>query len=303
METSTPKNELRVGLLSMELHENRQANTVGSSRIRGTWLIKNWPDAELFKIGKRYDAVIFQKAYHLEFMKAFEGVKIFDICDPDWLDGKPVKEAIELCDAVTTSTEALAEYLRTITDKPVVCVPDRVDMTEHQARKVHEGRARSAVWFGYHHNQMVVDQALSTLKRLGLQLTVVSDMPYYPQGVIAAVGDDWIKANVRNVKYDYSTICDELVASGDMLINPRFETGRFKYKSNNKTLTAWACGIPVANDAEEMEKYMEEAARKEEADKRLEEIRKDWDVSLSVKAYQDLIADIASKPRPLPAKV
>lgn len=288
---------MKVGILTMELHENRQPDTVGSSRIRGNWLVKNWPggEAELFRIGRQYDAVIFQKAYHAEFMRAFDGIKVFDICDPDWLDGKPVKEVVELCDAVTTSTEALAEYLRGITDKPVTCVPDRLDLAEHQARKVHEGKARGVAWFGYHHNHVVIDQALGTLKRLGLTLTVVSDMPYFPQARIEGIDDDWIKANVRNVKYDYATLNDELVASSDMVINPRIESGRFKFKSNNKTLTAWACGLPVAADGDEMERYLDPDARKLEAERRIGEVARDWDVSLSVAAYREIIAGAAAK--------
>lgn len=286
---------MKIGILTMELHENRQPNTVGSSRIRGTWLARAWSEAEIFRIGQAYDVVVYQKAYHLEHMKHFEGVKILDLCDPDWLEGKPVIEAIGHCDAVTTSTEALAEYLRELTEKPVVCVPDRIDLAEHQGRKVHQGKARGVVWFGYSSNQKVIDQCLTTLKRLGLQLTVLSDLPYAPEAGVQGIDESWVADNVRNIRYDYPSFAQELVANGDIVINPRLESGRFKFKSNNKSLTSWALGMPVAQDADDLERFMDETARKDEAAARYAEILKDWNVTASVEQYKTIVQDVLAK--------
>ena len=276
----------------MESYEHRQKGQVGSSRIRGEWLLNHWPEAEAYKIGQKYDAVIFQKAYWPEWLRSFQGIKIFDICDPDWIDGKPVKECFELCDYVTTSTEALAEFIRTITDKPVECIPDRIDIGEHTGKKEHNGRAKRAVWFGYHHNQKTIDQCLSTLQRLGLDLTVISDMPYYPESRVQGVDDDWIKDHVVNIKYDYATICQDLIQGGDMLINPRLEEGRFKFKSNNKSVTAWALALPVAQDADDMERFMDEGERSKEAVEKLREVAEKYDVRQSVARYNAIIASI-----------
>ena len=97
--------KMKIGIYTFEQFESRQRNSVGSSRIRGQWLVNHWPEAELFKIAKKYDIVIYQKAYFLEHAKLFDGIKILDMCDPDWLEHKPVKQMIDLCDAVTTSSE------------------------------------------------------------------------------------------------------------------------------------------------------------------------------------------------------
>lgn len=281
----------------MEVFENYEKGQVGSSRIRAGWLLNYWPEAEMYRVCTDYDAMIFQKAYFMPMLEKFPGIKIFDLCDPDWLFGKPVVEAISHCDAVTTSTEALAQYLRQITDKPVLCIPDRVDLAEHMEKKKHDGPAKKVVWFGYSSNQDVLDQCLMTLQRLGLKLTVISELPYYPKGQIQGITEDWIKENIINLKYDYSTINQDLLNCGDMVLNPRLETGRFKFKSNNKTLTAWALGLPVAENAEDLERFMDPGNRRKEAELRVPEIKEKHDVRLSVAAYKELIA-LCQKNRP-----
>lgn len=291
---------MKGSIYTMEIYENRQKNSVGSSRIRGTWLTRYWPEVELFKIGKKYDFCIFQKAYHLDYMRVFPGIKILDLCDPDWLDGKPIMESIEICDAVTTSTEPLAEYLRTMTDKPVLCIPDRLDLAEHTQTKVHEGPAKKAVWFGYHNNQVLLDPALPTLKRLGLTLTVISDLPYYPSVKAQNIDDNWVKENVTNIKYDPETANDDIINSGDVVLNPRLEDGRFKYKSNNKTLTAWALGMPVAQDSEELERFLDPEERKREAVIRRKEVEEKWDVRFSVESYKKLLSELYANSKQIP---
>jgi len=286
---------MKIGILTMELHENREKNTVGSSRIRGSWLVKHWPEAELFKIGQKYDAIIFQKVYFLRFLKNYKGIKILDLCDPDWLEGKPIKETIDLCDAVTVSSKALQEFICQMTDKPVIFIPDRMDPESHTIKKQHKGRAQKVVWFGYAHNHRVIDSALATIKRLGLKLTIISDLPYHPGSNIGDIDNEWISRNVTNIKYDYDSINEEIVNGGDIVINPKIDTGKFKYKSDNKTYTAWMLGMPVATDSAELEKLMDQQARIQEADKRLSQAQNELITPLSVAQYKDLITKLQHK--------
>lgn len=286
---------MKIGILTNEAHTHQRKNTVGSSRIRGTWIVNNWDEAEMFKIGIKYDVVIFQKAYFTEYMKVFDGIKILDMCDPDWLDDKKIKETIDLCDAVTTSSEELAKFIKQITDKPVVFIPDRVDMKEHTQKKNHKGPAKGVVWFGYHTNQKTIDGTLSTLKILGLSLTVVSDMPYQTPSGVASIDKDWIKYNLTNIKFDPDTINDDIIAYGDIVINPRLEYGKFKYKSDNKTFIAWALGMPVAKTSEDLEKFIDESAREKEARERLGQIDEELRVNESIHQYKTLIDELLAK--------
>lgn len=282
---------MKIGILSNEQYTNAQKNSVGSSRIRCSWVCRNWPEAEEFKIARKYDAIIFQKAYFLEYLKVYDGIKILDICDPDWMEGKQVVEAAELCDAVTVSSKGLFDYLRLVLNKPVYYVPDTVDMSLHTQKKVHEGYARNVVWFGYHQNHSVLDQTLSALKRLGLGLTVISDAVYYPSQGITGVDKQWINTHVKNVKFDPETINDEIVAGGDIVLNNRPENGKFKFKSDNKTIIAWALGMPVAKTSDDLERFMTQAAREDEVKRCLQEVEKEWTSARTVREYTNVIED------------
>lgn len=274
---------MRVGILTFEQFQGRK--NIGSSRIRGHWLLNHWPEAELFVQGQEYDAVIYQKAYFVEHAKVFKGIKIFDICDPDFLHwGYRTKEMIEEVDAVTTSTEALAESIRAFTDKPVYCVPDRVDLDVIPRRKEHKGRAEWVAWYGYSTNFPMLRPAVHALKQLKLNLAVISDSNF---SLPAGSGD----IQLRNLPHNWNTVYDDLLDM-DIVINPQSEKGRWQYKSNNKTLLAWALGLPVAQNTEDLKRFMDAEERQKEAEMRLQEINDKWLVKYSVQEMKDIIASI-----------
>lgn len=282
VEVVVEKPKLSVGFLTMEKSENRPVDTVGSSRIRCRWVWKYWPDAEEYHIGQRYDVMVFQKAYHDDLAKAFNGIKIFDLCDPDWLDPRPVVEMINLCDACTTSTEALAEYLRKIIkDKPILCIPDRIDLDEHKPRGPHEGDLKKIVWFGYSRNQIYVEKALPFIAKAGVELTVIADQPFTaPQG--------YSGVKITNINYAYPKVHEDIKQYDAALMPPPHDY-RGQFKSNNKTLTCWALGVPVIAHPDDFEKFKTAESRNAEQKARLDEIKTKWDVKISVKEYQELI--------------
>lgn len=270
---------MKIAMLTMEQHDNRRLNTVGSSRIRGRWMMKYTPEIVPFKNGEDYDAVIYQKAYYREHMDAFKGVKIFDICDPDWLDGRPITEVAERVDAFTCPTQALHDFLSQITDKPVLVIPDRIDPEEHTpVKEKHYGKARSVVWFGYSSNQIVLDKAIVFLQGQMLQLVVISDRNYSQADV--------------NVKYDYKTINEELIKH-DMVLMPDFKSNyRHSFKSPNKTLTSWALKMPVAVGPEDIMRFMDADERNKEAEMRYNEIMTQHHVKQSGPQYIQLVEQI-----------
>lgn len=267
---------MNIAMLTMEQHENRRLNSVGSSRIRGRWMMKYCPEIVPFENGKDYDAVIYQKAYYRQHMEAFKGVKIFDICDPDWLDGRPIKEVAELVDAFTCPTEALRAFLSQLTYKPVIVIPDRIDPDEHvPLHGEHIGKARSVVWFGYSSNQVVLEQAMVFLKKQLLQLVVISDRNYYQADV--------------NVPYNYETFNEELTKH-DIVLMPDYKTNyRHSFKSPNKTLTSWALKMPVAVTPEDILRFMSAEERNKEAEMRYNEIMANHHVKLSGPQYIELV--------------
>lgn len=312
--------QMKIGILPFEQFYGK--TNIGSSRIRGTWLAKYWPESEIFRMGQKYDVIIFQKVYWIEFAELIrkeenecdciqqeeeshwdhtqacntrvhrkpKAIFILDMCDADFQHwGYRIKQMIDLCDAVTTSTPALAEYMQKLTDKPVWCIPDRLDLTSFDLPpKVHAGDAKVAAWYGYSENFPMLDAAINALiKNKFTDLLVIASKRQPYQLPPAAQG----KITLTNFPWTPETVNSDL-QKADIILNPQSKTGRFKYKSNNKTIAAWALGLPVAHTPEELVAFIPEAARKGEVEKRLKEIKEDYDVHKSVESFKKLIEEI-----------
>jgi len=273
---------MKVGIITFEKKDNRVKGSIGSARIRGSWLWDNWDEAEEFQIGEKYDVVIFQKAYWMTFAMDFKGIKIFDICDPDHLDGRPVVEMMELCDACTFSTQALCDYYSKLTTKPCYHVPDRIDIPSHDKdkRKEHKGVAKTAVWFGYSHNMNDIEKTVPFLDDKKIKLTIISDnqVPIYGE------------KQPMFLKYAYPKIHTD-IAKSDMVVLPEYDLkdARQKYKSNNKDVTCWALGVPVVKVPTDIDGYMTAENRNKAVDKWQKIIKDEYDVKLSVDKYKEII--------------
>ena len=285
------RNDASVGFLLMENLENKQ--DVSSSRIRGRWLIKYWPEAEEFVYGKKYDVLIFQKVYQPKMAEAFDGIKILDICDPDWITNTSIRRIIESMDAVVVPTEMFRQFLSQVTDKPVVVIPDRQDLEFFASKKkLHRGTAREAVWHGYSHNSHVLKAALPALKRFGLELSIISNemVSVVSKADInkgSAIVERWSRWNLE-------TFCDEMIKS-DICIMPGSLHVNDRFKSNNKTTTAKALGMPVATNAEDLKRLLDPKERIKDAEAGLEEVKKHYDIRDSVKEMKQLIENIRAR--------
>lgn len=276
-----------IGICTMEKFDNRMVNTVGSSRIRARWLLPYWEEAEEYHIGKKYDTLIFQKVYWPKMLEQHKGVSILDICDPDWLENKPVFEFIDKADAVVVPTEAMENYIKKLRpDKKVVTIPDRVYLPEHSPRKEkHEGEATSIVWFGYHHSFPYLYKTFDEILKRQLQLTIIADQPFNsPTGYPGMM--------IKNVPYSYPAIHRELIKHDMAIMPPRKEDLKGMFKSNNKTLTCWALGLPVVETPSDLDRFIDPQERNKEVAMRWQEIQDKWDVKYSVEEYKHLIEEL-----------
>jgi len=272
---------MKVGIMTFEQFHGRRG--IGGSRIRGRWIAKYWEDAEIFTQGRKYDVVIYQKAYWVEHAREFKGLKIFDICDPDWLHwSSRFMEMVEECDVVTTSTEALAEDIKRYTDKVVVFIPDRMDLEYHKEKKVHKGNAKTVVWFGYSCNFEMLQSAVAHLASMKLNLIVISDKNFIPGAQYSGL------IKVTNHRWREDTVNQHII-EGDIVINPRATKGKWKYKSNNKTITAQLLNMPVAENLNQLKEFVNEEARIKESDEKFKLAIQKYDVRLSVSGYKLLI--------------
>jgi len=275
-----------VRYLDFSMYHNKRPPT-GSTFIRMIQLEKYWEDFKRYKYGENPDTLIFQKVYctaDYKFPAQFENTKILDICDPDWLNGNAVKETYDAVDGIVCSTERMAEFMRQLGDKPVQVIPDRFDLELIPKPKVHKGKAKTAVWFGYVHNAEALKFGMDSLNRLGIKLIVVSNEDPHAWRWT----DESYKTQYTYKKYREETIYDEILKA-DFAFLPRNARPEDEFKSNNRTIKANLVGLPVVFDKETLEKYIEASERQKWFDTEYDIIRRDYDVQKSVKEYKDFI--------------
>jgi hypothetical protein len=290
-ETDTPMNRL-VGFLTYEqIHASPNS---GSSRVRARMLTKHWPESEVFKIGRKYSAVIFQNSHWCEYARRFGGAKILDVSDPNLLWNPEFLAMTDLCDAVSTPTSALADFVAQYTETPTFCVPNGIDLDSLCAiRKTHRGNGptQKAAWFGNSMNYMFLDSAIPFLAEHGIRDLVVVAEGRVPYSVPYKFGG---KIQIRNYIWDLNTARTQLLEA-DVVVNFRTNFGRYRFMSDDKTILAWSLGLPVAHSPEELKVLIAEDARISEADRRYLQVRRENDVRRVIENYQSIISEIGAR--------
>lgn len=281
---------MKVGFLTFD----KDKTEAGSSRIRVRNLLKHDSNLEELKAGVKYDAVVFQKYYWTEYAEIYDGIKILDVCDPDWLLGDaniPFVKMLNLVDGITCNTDDTAGYLMRITGKPVVTIKDRHFIEEMGEPKKHKDKSKiSAVWFGYHHNGKILRSYIPLLSKYNIDLTIVSD-------VFFTVCDDSTNEHFKDrehfVKWegDISEINKEL-RKHDFALLPKRRKLQEKYKSNNKETYAILLGLPVAVWGDDIEELLTASQRNEYIKNVYEDTKKEYDSKKSVQELWDFITHI-----------
>ena len=197
----------------------------GSERIRCDWIAphipaEKWAGEPL----SNYRVVIFQKVPPAP----KEGrIHILDMADPIWRTehDELMRLMLSHVDAVTVPTQALAAEFAGLYSTPVYVVRDGHDLSVYP--KSHGG-TRMHVWFGYSDNFPDLCAAVPSS-----DLTVVSDKPVGYGKFIQWSDDAW-----------------NAIAKCDIAILPHH-----RWKSNNKAVSAWAMGLAVARDYQDIKWY------------------------------------------------
>lgn len=270
---------------------------VGSDKIRVQNLIKYWPEAELYKYGEDMDVMIFQKVYctyDYKYPKNLKRIKILDVCDVDWSNTPDVyiKETIDAMDAVVAPTENLRKLVQQMTDTPVRVIKDRFDLSEFPKPKQHSGKTKKAVWFGYSHNSVLMNYVVPSLENRDIELTIISDSdPHLYRYATDSIG---YEKKYSYVKYDQETIYEEL-QKADVCIMPKGFRPEDRYKSENKTVIAQLCGLPVVSDADQLDNMETAEARNRHINIIYKELRNSYDCKNSVFEYKALIDELKRK--------
>lgn len=264
----------------------------GSTLLRVHQLIKYWDQADLYKYGENPDVLIFQKVYitpDYKFPAHFKGIKILDICDPDWFDDAAIVETCNAMDAVTTSSGYLAEFISQFHNN-VVHVPDRFDIEVLPPPKKHTNDAKTVVWFGYSHNAECLKPAIALIEELGLNLVVISnDDPIVNRWGVRDKSEYY-----TYIKYDEATIYKDLLKA-DFAVLPDGFRPVDPFKSNNKAIKANLAGLPVARDADQVKHYIKAKNRQKWFDQYYDTIKQQYDIRKSIEQYKEIIDGIQSR--------
>lgn len=270
---------------------------VGSTRIRVHNLIKNWNEAELYKYGEKADVMIFQKVYSTydyTLPLTYPGIKILDTCDPDWTHSPDIyiAKTCRAMDAVVVPTKAMQKFLKQLTDKPVKVIKDRFDMTEFPKPKRHKGKLKTIAWFGYAHNAELLKFAVPSFEKRGMRLLVISNedpMAYK----WATKPQEYVKM-YDYIKYYHDTIYIDL-QQADVCIMPKGYRPQDAFKSENKTVIAQLCGLPVVTNSDELDDMINPEARDLQIASVYDTLRKEYDCIKSVEEYKELIKSVRSQ--------
>lgn len=279
--------------LTFSQFHNKRPPT-GSTWIRIHQLFKYWKEFDLYQYGENPDVLIFQKVYcntDYKFPSHFEGLKILDVADPDWFNGKTdIVETIQAMDAVTCPTENLAKFLRQLSDKPVKVIKDRFDMEVIPKPKEHHYNGKTVVWFGYRHNAVTLRPAIDLIEKLKLKLLVIAE----DDPLAYNWGSDELRKQYTYKQYTEETIYEDL-QKADFAIFPKGTRPEDHFKSENKTVKANLAGLPVAVDEESVRAYIDPKNRQEWLDTNYAKLREQYDVRNSVKEMKELIEQISKK--------
>lgn len=276
-----------------------------SSRYRAYWPSKYMSDTWV-QTPQEYqgapieaDNYIFIKLTVPDFIENLYNVGkkiVIDYCDPTWwFEPVKVRQSCDYAHRITFSNKELADdFTEWYGDGArVQVIPDRLELSHYarQRNHLHADPVRF-IWFGAGQNRQAVAGGFAYLERLvkngvNVTLTIMDDYP----------GESSI--------YDYSfpvyyvrwqlEFENSIIADHDIALLPPYPGPWGRVKSNNKHLTAWACGLPVT-DGEKWEDLFTLAvsadARQIGAKLNYDLVKHSYDVRETANDYQSLLAGL-----------
>jgi len=283
-----------VKFFDFALYHNKRPSP-GSVKIRVDNLIKHWPEASKYSYGDDMDVMVFQKVYttyDFKYINHLDRIKILDVCDPDWLQSPDIyiKETLDNVHAVVVPTKELQKLIAQMTNKPVRIIKDRFDLSEFPVPKKHTGELKTLVWFGYAHNAELLRHAIPSLEERNINLVIISNED--PACYRWANDPEAYYKRYTYIKYNQDTVYKDLQI-GDACILPKGYRPEDRFKSENRSIIAGLCGLPVVQNTDDLEKYSQAKSRTDHINTIYDKLRTEYDCQLSVKEYKELIDEIS----------
>jgi len=202
--------------------------------------IENIPKADIY---------IWQKVAEPDIMRSQKasGARIYwDVCDPVWWwhPVTEIKPIVDMIDGAAASSVELAVQFKRDLGRECNYIPDRLELEHFKLYRNHERQEIIRfIWYGVAVNRISLIGALPYLERLKIQtglnisLTIFDDRPDKKLGATDIIPVYTVPWSLRHE--------NEVIASHDIAILPKYPGPWGDVKSNNKDLTAYACGLPV----------------------------------------------------------
>ncbi len=310
---------MRIGFLTLNNYYKVDSNS--NSRIRVEYVAKYIPDSYITEDKELLgscDALVFQTRYFKEdvdYIKEFKDTKkvlIMDVTDPMWywhnesVDRWFKEEVLSNMDIVICSTKILAKmYRKHYGVRNITFIPDRMDLQKYNRVKIHDRKKESIklLWHGYIENIKALEPFKDDILEINkfheklygkkMKLEIVSnrepDLEFY---------ESFNQLEIIYEQWDSYKLIDYILDS-DIVLNCRPQEENFNYKSNNKTITSWALGVPCVEGIDFKEKLkkliVNPEFRKEEGIKKRAEVERYWDSKISAKQLERLILRLKYK--------
>ena len=196
------------------------------------------------------DVYIWQKYCWIEAaeqLRARGSVNWWDLCDPmHWFSPEESERTLDVMNGgIVASNQGLAADVAKWAGREVHVVADRIESKQYPKYRIHHDvNPVRFVWFGIYVNRIALGGALATLDRLNakghdISLTIFDEQPNKPL---------FVKGNYPTyyTRWDLH-LENRVLSSHDIALLPPFPGEWGRVKSDNKTLTAWANGLPVMN--------------------------------------------------------
>jgi hypothetical protein len=272
-----------------------------SSRLRAFWPARYMENTTILEFeDARHDGIpesdifIWQKTANLEIIREMKsrGRKVWlDVCDPSWWwQPDATRKIITLVDGVVASNSALGAEFRAWSGMDCYTIPDRLDIAVYTEMREHrDAQPVRFIWFGASQNRFSLFGAIPILDRLTangykVELTVMDDLPDDSATVTKAFP-------IYYIKWQAETHASTMAAH-DIAILPPYPGIWGKVKSNNKMLTAWACGLPVTlgENYDEAEMLVQSAQMRQQLGRSgRQEVERNYNVKASAEEWNKLL--------------
>lgn len=272
-----------------------------SSRYRAYWIAEQMENAQVFPIQQlarggnveKPDYAIFIKATNEALATQLNEIGaeiIWDICDPvHWFSPETSKRFLKFASRITASNIGLAEDLRSWSKRDVKVIPDRMKLEHYKIKRNHiDTTPIRFIWYGASQNRGSAVGSMANIERLNangipVEVTILDDAPSH----------QWRSDGFTLYHKEWELEKENrIIAAHDIALTPPYPGPWGNLKSNNKQVTAWACGLPTTDgyDYEEVRALASSATyRKRIADKYGKVVEEYYDVRKSARELEEFL--------------